>query len=1215
MNLSGHSTSIRVYGQTRAPSKGTRAFEECWMNTAKPGALGGASNEAGAGHRAGIAALAAVYGLLEEQIPWLRSDAVPVKLRMEADLHVDDVVVDLADGTTAFMQAKLSPNAAAFNATVDQWCRAVVSGECRPGDELLFVVTRTDEALARTAQALTTYQSGASLTSPAARRLDALRGLAAGHGLDHADTERLLAAAKVIALDARDNGPDEALGSACLNAAIVPTGHGRTAFRTMKAAARGQAEQRTASDVSGWYTWLTSARIPLIADASGTPAARLQAMDQALAEHRMRWAAQQDTLPLADLGRGLTSMTVPGTTRQLRALAPARKTGRSALVDAVRRQGRLFLVGSPGSGKTVASRLLAAYWAGHHLAPVPVWLRMKDLVPFLTPAGPYRLQAADLVRAAIGTTNPPLIEALSARVNTGDALILLDALDEVHERQDAVVEAVATLLDQLPAGLDIVVTSRHSSQSVAARLDLPVYELRPPNDLTHTLDHLLDTAVAARAATRSHGQEPVEDLRRRVEHSRRAESDLWNVPLMATLMVLLIVDRPAAALLGNRARLLTDVIDSSVREWEMRRPSAQTLPDTDPQLTADILIDCFDDIAHTTNTVAPATWHDAHQAVSARLQQHWGKPPGTAAAIARRTLEYWDATAGVFVTDTPQGNLIARTRLFAEIGEARWAMRNPSRITAWMQSTLADPERQETARLAASLSPQAAEAFIQQALLDGGDSLDLVHDALADGTVFDSTALHAYHDAQLTRLPTIADRNLPSPDAVIDLDTGSSPRAELAARLAEEDLDAAHTRQLIDTADTLGPEQKAVITALCTQRQIIRRGTEPTPRELDTLEAGLAAAARGTPGSGPEITGADPLARFAVEHVLPTRPGVLPHLVATAHHVTLDTFEWLESELPKRGHHGALGSIISQMTGNLFATLIDSYKKTAVPFEFLADLNSTTAPLTTTQVWHLDEAAALTTGLRTRDHPVGTVAHAVTHHAELTRNLLRLITEAGGLDGALVSAQLRSLREETPQRPDWGLLSLPSTRTPHPRLRLDTIDTDLVIKTLTAGNSWLTHLTLLLAAEATTSPDFADRVLTALPDVAPFGRLNTAALLAHRWPALRLPMEDPLVRAGAARITAAALSDARQHRDARYLLADPDLLVRHAAARELYDPSPGDRTVLATALASPALQWTCGTCGATTPVDGESCPQSHPQPEPSFPDGRSARVETEPTQV
>lgn len=84
------------------------------MQTAKRGALGGASNEAGANHRAGVAALLATYGLLGEPVPWLRSEARPVLLRMEADLHVDDVVVELFDGARAFMQAKLTASRKAF---------------------------------------------------------------------------------------------------------------------------------------------------------------------------------------------------------------------------------------------------------------------------------------------------------------------------------------------------------------------------------------------------------------------------------------------------------------------------------------------------------------------------------------------------------------------------------------------------------------------------------------------------------------------------------------------------------------------------------------------------------------------------------------------------------------------------------------------------------------------------------------------------------------------------------------------------------------------------------------------------------------------------------------------------------------------------------------------------------------------------------------------
>ncbi|MCX5395367.1 NACHT domain-containing NTPase [Streptomyces sp. NBC_00094] len=951
-----------------------------------------------------------------------------------------------------------------------------------------------------------------------------------------------------------------------------------------------------------WRAWVSDAKLPLIADEAGAQAARLQARDQALTEYREKWAADQDTLPLADLGRGLTSMTVPGATRHLQAKTPGQGPGRSRLADTVRRQGRLFLVGAPGSGKTVASRLLTAHWAGHPHAPVPVWLPMKDLVPLLPSAGPYLLHPADLVRAAVGTTNPLLAQALVSQIDAGEALIVLDALDEVHERQDAVVEAVAALISQLPADCDVVVTSRYSSQQAAARLGLPLYELRPPNDLSGTLDRLLDT-VAERAAHPSDHPNPREALRSRVERSRRAEPALWNVPLLATLMVLLIAERPDAVMPGNRARLLNEVIDSSVRGWEMRR-SSKTLPDTDPQLTADILIDCFDDIAHAINPSGSATWHNAHQAVSARLQQHWGKPAGTAATMARHILEYWDATAGVFITDTHQGNLTARTRLFAEIGDARWATRHPDHMTGWMQTTFEDPERRETARLAASLSPHAADALIQQALHTGGTALDLVHDALTDGTVFDDNALHTYRDAQLARLQTLQPSHpeAAEDDGVFHLYTGGSPRAELAARLADEDLDATQTQQLTDTAETLGPEQKAVITALRAQRQATRRGSEPIESELDTIEAGLAAAATITSVREPGIAGTDSLARFAVEHVLAARPGILPHLIATTHHVTLDTFEWLETELPRLGYHGAIAAVLTEATGNFLATFSDSYKKMAVPFEFLAALNTTATQLTPAQAWHLNEAAALTSALRMKAQPMRVVADAVTHHADLTQSAFRLIAEASGLDSALAGAQLRSLRDEDPQNPDWGLLYLPSTRTPTPQLHLERIDSNLVIDTLNTGNPWLTYLALLLTAATVTPPtDLAERALAALPNLTAFDRMNTAALLTHRWPGLALPTDDPLVRAGAARVTAAALSHSRQHHKARYLLADPDLLVRHTAAQELHAPSPDNLPALETALLSPALQWTCKTCGATRPVDAGTCPQKHPKPIPRLP--------------
>ncbi|MGW6769240.1 NACHT domain-containing protein [Streptomyces sp. NPDC055037] len=1165
------------------------------MRTAKRGALGGASNEAGASHRAGVAALLAVYGLLGERVPWLRSGAPPVLLRMEADLHVDDVVVDLGDGTRAFMQAKLSAGRKAFEDTVDQWCRAVASGECKPGDELLLVVARTTGTYQSLGDALVARRGGASPTAPAARHFDRLRQLAAGRGLDASGIQRLLDAAAIRVLDARDNGPDEALGTACLNAAVVPAGHGQAAFRILRAAARTQAEQRASSDLGIWRSWLTDAHLPLTADASGSAAARLEAREQAIKRYRAEWAQNQDVLPLADLGLGLTSMTVPGMTKDLRATPPSRKNTHDRLIDAVRRQGRLFLVGRPGAGKTVASRLIAARWAASDRAPVPVWLRLRDLIPRLPATGPYRLEVRDLIGAALGDAQPLLTEALLARVEHGQALLVLDALDETLERRDAVVEAVADLLDRLPADLDVLVTSRHSCLHSAGLLRLPVYRLQDPWHLADTLDRLL-IAVAEQLGGEATDAGWKAERRVRIAHSRHAEPDLWRVPLLATLIVLLIAQQPARAVPSGRAGLLQEVIDSSVRLWEMRRTTL-TVPDTAPELTADVLLDCFDDIARLVAAHGSTTWRRAHSAVSDRLQQHWGKAAGTAAAAARHILEHWDATAGVFISDIPHGTLTARARLFAEIGEARWAVRNSAALTEWMdEATL---ERPESARLAASLSPLAADALITLAIDQGEGILDLVHAAIKDGVVFTEAALHTYRQAQLDRLTTFPDRYPPaSSEHVIDLSEGKSPRAEFIIRLAGEDLDATQTEQLCAAAAAMSPRLEAVVTALRLQQRAHRNGRELTEGELDVFQAALEDLRDDDDEADlGRVHGSDELVRAAVTHLVPRRPETAPAVADIATHITLDTLEWLEVELPRLGHTLTLKAIRQFGGPDTLAWLAQSTLDMTALFHLLTTLDEEPVTLAWAQAWHLDEAAAFigVLGVRT----VGALkiaAAAVRQQPDLTRSLLRLTTKACGYDSTLISAQLRSLSQENPEGTNWSLLYQPSTRAPAPGHAVVPIDDDLLLRALRHGNTWLVALALTLAETAQVPSHLGTRLVTELPTLGPRTRLRTAQFLACCWPDLPLPDDDAVVRAGAARARAVALADSLRHRDARLLLSDPDLLVREQTARGLNDIPTPELPVLKAALTVPVQQWTCLNCGTGVPAEVQDCECGHTQP-------------------
>ncbi|MEV6757306.1 NACHT domain-containing protein [Streptomyces sp. NPDC051214] len=1168
------------------------------MQTARPGALGGAKNEAGATHRAGIAALLATHGLLGEAVPWLESSSVPTTLHMEADLHVDDVVVDLVDGTRVFIQAKLSGADKAFKDAVDQWCRAIESGECRPGDELLCIVTKAPSTIERLTEALKSRRAGASPTAEDTRQLDRLKRLAADRGLDESATSQLLDAANVRLLDARDDGPGEALGAACLNAAVVPAHHGLAAFRALRAAARTQAEQRAPSGLQAWFSWLRSAQLPLVSDATGVPAARMEARREAVTEYRERLAAEQDILPLADLGLGLTSITVAGAAEDLRAAPEVPNDTRDHLVDIVRRQGRLLLIGRPGSGKTVASRLIAARWAATDLAPLPVWLRLSDLLPALPATGPYRLEAADLVRTAAGVTQPVQEEAVLEYVERGQALLLLDGLDETLDRRDAVVEAIDDLLGRLPADLDVVVTTRHSSAQAAEVLQLPVYELQDPLHLGETIEQLLHT-VAERFARGEDVRAWIEDRTRRVRESRNVEPDLWRVPLLATLMVLLIAEREAVVVPTTRAGLLAEVIDRTVHGWEKRR-TLLPMPGTDPAQAPYVLLDCFDDIAHLVAAAGSASWQDAHGAISDRLQHHWGKPKGTAAAAARHILEYWDATAGVFITDAPQGALTARTRLFAEIGEARWALRDPQNIAPWMELVLASPERKESARLAASLSATAAQVLINRAVNDGGRLLDLVHDAVDDGAAFEEKSLYAYRQAQLARLQTMPDQ-YPQPSAgVLNFNLGRSPRAALAARLADDELNSEQTAQLVTYAGKIGVRQQKVIAALCAVRIARQRSTELSDDELGILEAALGAASADLEEPQEVLSGLDALVRAAAVHLLPQRPDITSTFVDVAYHTSLNTVEWLEKELPRRGRQDLLEALSARLRAPSAArAFADSVRSIAAPFELFAGLDEKPLDLTPSQAWHLDAAATFVDTLGMGEQAAMVPSYAVQKQRHLTESICHIVLEASGQDVGLISAQLRSLRGERPQHPDWGLLYLPSARTPDIRLAPETLDLGIVLEALKGGNPWLVRLGLRLAANAAVLDDqFPAQLLAILPTLAAETRLNTTALLAYRWPHLTLPVDDPAVRAGAARVRASTLAQKQCHRVAQDLLADPDLLVREHAARFLRNAAPADTSALKTALATPARQWTCIVCDVVLPNATEHCTQRHPRPTP-----------------
>ncbi|WP_157968748.1 NACHT domain-containing protein [Streptomyces geranii] len=1152
----------------------------------------------------------AAYGLLGERVPWLSSLAAPERMLLEADVHVDDIAVDMADGSHVFIQAKNSGDRASLTAALKQWCAAIRAGECTAVDEVLLVVGQkwTDD-LMELAQALDARRGGASLTSTAQLAVDELKVQAVRLGLTEPQADLLLGVAKIKQLEADENGRDEALGAACLNAAIVTAGHGLPAFQAMRARLKDRAKTRTPSDVNMWRQWLTDAALPLTADAGGALAARLQAEDDAVAAYRRRWAQKQDVLPLADLGLNLTSLDVPGLVEDLRATplhAPDTEIGTlgNDLVSIVRRQGQLLLVGRPGMGKSVALRLIAAAWASQPNAPVPVWLRLRDLQVCLPVAGPYRLRIDDVVQVAADTEYPSLRAGLARRIEAGEVLLLLDALDEVHERQGPVVEALAALIGDLPSTIDVVVTSRHSSVAAASVLQLPCYELGEPSSLEQTARVLLEELSMAGDDSQKTQEQWISERTQRIGRSRESEADLWRVPLLAMLMVLTIARRPLGSVPNTRAGLLVGVLRDSVHRWDFRRPDA-VVPGMDSSLAGDPLLDCYQDIAHLVIAGDPP-WDEAKNAVEHRLRHHWGLAPGVAASGAEKIVDYWDATAGVFITHTHRGALNARVRLFAEIGEVQWVVRDTTQLQGWMTSVLHDADRYESARLAASLSPAAADELIRWALHVGDDALDLVYDALDDGAVFVPTALTAVRDAQLDRLPTIKE-----PDRAKGV-TGflslfqAPPAAQLAIRLADDDLTCEQTDRLIAATAKLGSHQAAVVEALCACRTARKRGTALTAAELDTVATAL----YGLPsGDNPEpveenlprlrLAGIEPLIRAALIHLLPSRPDIAPALATAARSYTTTGFcLWLTTELDHLGFAAAARAMTQPIPSS--ATIIMRWAdERAALFRLLGGLAEPRPVLAASEAWHLNDAAAFVATLGIAKAMATVPDQAVQQHRNLTERLCRATLDGTGLAPDLVAAQLQSLDSEND--PDWGLLFKHSTRLLPRKVQPSTVDTDLILEALHTGNPWLAQLSLRLTDGAQSVPSSLPQQLAeALAQIPAVARVMTATLLTLRWPLRSLPTQDPVIRAGIARVKAQQLASQHQHRDASAFLCDVDLLVREKAVDGLTDIPAADRSHLEAALAVPARQWTCVWCGTLQSVETDACPNRHSRPHPKL---------------
>ena len=234
----------------------------------------------------------------------------------------------------------------------------------------------------------------------------------------------------------------------------------------------------------------------------------------------------------------------------------------------------MLLTGLPGMGKSTALEQAAARWAADSDAPVPVLVQLRDLARRDPRRGaditlPVLIQVA--TDSAPEHERTPLRAALEKAAASGEAVLLLDGLDECQDRVGVVADGLANVAAGLPGDTGIVLGTRDSGMAAAGKLNMPEARLAEPQWLGSVLTQLLRHAAAARRVPQDEQDHWVGERKQQVDQIRVSHPDLWRVPLFATMLTLLAASREPGTLPSSRAQLMAEAVQDTVHRWELTR--------------------------------------------------------------------------------------------------------------------------------------------------------------------------------------------------------------------------------------------------------------------------------------------------------------------------------------------------------------------------------------------------------------------------------------------------------------------------------------------------------------------------------------------------------------------------------------------------------------------------------------------------------------------
>lgn len=1190
----------------------------------------GQANEAGSVHRRGVAVYLVGHGLAGYSVDGADpapGNPVPVALAFETDHATDDLLCTLSDGTKLFISAKRScGDDAQFVETVGQWLLQV--GELRDGDRLVLAVAEPKGNVRALGDALRRRRAapGSVYTASETKALNALRARMKDASAEV--QERVLDAAVVLTVDAGQAGrPHRDLASAMLEGSVVAAGDGAAAISHLEALLHTQAGSAYSGDVESWVRHLGDLGVVVYADRKGPVGAairaRLAAVETYLAELR-RNSGRIDLSLLAD---DVSSLVVPDLAEHLVACVVDIAVGErdpAPLLILARRRHRLLVEGLPGSGKSAAMTELAARWAGGPPCPMPILVRLRDLVPLCSSPTDVTLVGlcAVAAKAMPADQRDDLVDAMEAAIKVGDAVLLLDGLDECLERASMIVEGLSDVIAGIPDGVGLVLTTRRTPTDPARRLGLATVRLATPANLDAVLDRLLIHLASTRVAEADR-ETWVAARAQLVREIRRAHDGLEAVPLLSVLVTLIVADREDATPVDRSASILHRAVVQTVERWERRRPSLTTNASAGPSDHQFLL--GFTIIGHmlAERSVVPVA--DVRAGLAAGMAVEWGLAPGPAEEAATQIQRFWDETAGVFIADG-SGFIVARSRVFAEIGTAmRCTSLSATELSEWVSSAVPDPDRRMALLLSVQLDVRVMDELLRDGL-DGAHRARLASAAVRAGAVLSP----AQAEELLQRLSREADDALlahqlarqrpsseadaaeagPASDATrhrTDPAAGHGPVWSWAAELAELRLPPNLDDQRLEvlTALPLTVEQRTVARGIAVLAAAEAESRALTPegcgavREMLAVPPPAATEIRQvsrrrvsfSPSAG-LLHGLSRAVARAARQLPDFSNDDLDNITTLARRSSARNAREIWLLMQSRGH--AL-DIIRLPEGLL--DLITSFTGTdPIDLAFLESLSALTdsdPDLSDFQTWRLPDLCDFFSLLGIDDVGVGELHAAMFEDDEATRQLwFRSLIQSADMDQALIAAQARAARTAMAARdrasvafemasawPDTGQHRIRSNR-------LTSVDRASVATLLGAKSEWIAARAAAMLWEARDT-QLSEQIAATLPTLPPTRRF-LAATTCCRVSENRAERvddffgtTDPALRRAAASI-ASMDTDPRMYELASRAVCDDDLSVRQAATAV--------RDVSALAVESqPALHWSCTECLGVNPIETDDC--------------------------